>query len=203
MSKPQPAGTPGWAQPYLARRWHFFNADKHSLCGKWKWDGETQAGDAAPGPAATCVICAALLAKSCKAKAQQGRKPGKPPAPRPQLTWPLVYLASPYTDPDPTVRATRFQLAVEATAAIMRGGGLVFSPIVHSHPLTAHGLPATDGDFWWPWNSTMLSACDELWILALPGWEESAGIERERAQAMADGMRERIVTLAELEAKGG
>jgi len=116
----------------------------------------------------------------------------------PTMDGPLIYLASPYTDSDPKVRAFRFQQALEATALIMLSGRMAFSPIVHSHPLTAHGLPATDGAFWWPWNSTMLSACDELWVLALPGWEDSEGIKRERAQANADDMPERIVTEAAL-----
>jgi hypothetical protein len=59
----------------------------------------------------------------------------------------MVYLASPYSHPDPAVREQRFHAACRATAALLRAGCVVFSPIVHSHALVAHGVP-TDWAFW-------------------------------------------------------
>ncbi len=60
----------------------------------------------------------------------------------------LVYLASPYTSSDIAVCEERYQAACRATAALIRAGQVVFSPIVHSHPLVAFGLPTT----WAAWE---------------------------------------------------
>lgn len=53
----------------------------------------------------------------------------------------MIYLASPYTHPDPAVRQRRFDAACRAAAQMIRAGSMVFSPVVHSHPLTHYGLP--------------------------------------------------------------
>jgi hypothetical protein len=52
----------------------------------------------------------------------------------------VIYLASPYSHPNPAVREQRFQAACQAAAALLRSGQAVFAPIVHSHPLVAYGL---------------------------------------------------------------
>ena len=59
----------------------------------------------------------------------------------------MIYLASPYSHPDPAVRKERFHAACQARAELIRAGWIVFSPIVHSHPLVEHGVPTT-WDFW-------------------------------------------------------
>ena len=54
---------------------------------------------------------------------------------------------------------------------------------MHFHPIAArHDLPK-DFFFWEEINLTILSRCDELWILKLAGWAESVGINGERAFA--------------------
>ena len=90
----------------------------------------------------------------------------------------LVYLASPYSHPDPTVRDERYQAVCQAVAAMLLAGQSVFSPIVYSHPLTAYGVP-TDWSFWWRYDREMLSRCDRLVVLMLPGWQESVGVQAE------------------------
>ena len=46
----------------------------------------------------------------------------------------LIYLAAPYTDPDPEVSALRAAQAAYAAAMLMsRYGFVVFSPITHGH----------------------------------------------------------------------
>ncbi len=97
-------------------------------------------------------------------------------------TRPVIYLASPYSDIDPDVREERYQAACRKAAALMREGGLVFSPIVHSHPLTFHGLPG-DWGYWEQYDRRQLEHCDEVVVLALPGWKESKGVQAEIAIA--------------------
>ena len=90
----------------------------------------------------------------------------------------LVYLSSPYSHSDAAVREARFQAVCRCAAGMMRGGVHVFSPIAHSHPIAAHGLPG-DWEFWQAYDRLMLSRCDELAVLCLPGWRESIGVREE------------------------
>jgi len=90
-----------------------------------------------------------------------------------------LYLASPYSAPDPEIRETRYQLAEHATAILLRVGVAVYSPIVHCHTLAKnHDLPG-DFAFWEKYNYRMLSAARKLLVLKLPGWSESIGVRAE------------------------
>ena len=90
----------------------------------------------------------------------------------------MIYVASPYSHPDPAVREARFRAACRATAALVQSGQAVFSPIVHGHQLTAHGLPA-DWKFWEPFDHEHLKRSDEVVVLMLDGWRESVGVQAE------------------------
>ncbi len=91
---------------------------------------------------------------------------------------PMLYLASPYSHPNPSVREARFQAACEAAAALVRAGRIVFAPIVHSHPIAQHGLP-TDWSYWERGDRRFLEVSDEVVVLTLPGWRESRGVQAE------------------------
>jgi nucleoside 2-deoxyribosyltransferase len=98
----------------------------------------------------------------------------------------MVYLASPYSHPDPAVREQRFQAVCRAVAALLRAGHVVFSPIVHCHALVPHGLP-TDWAFWQRVDREHLERCDEVVVLMLDGWEVSEGVQAEIGVARALG----------------
>jgi nucleoside 2-deoxyribosyltransferase len=90
----------------------------------------------------------------------------------------MIYLASPYSHPEPVVREVRFRAACHATARLIAAGHVVFSPIVHGHPLVHHGLP-TDWSFWERFDRDHLVRCDEVVVLMLDGWRESVGVAAE------------------------
>lgn len=90
----------------------------------------------------------------------------------------MIYLASPYSHPDPDVREQRYRDACRATAALLRAGLTVFSPIAHSHALVEHGLPA-DWKFWERFDHAYLERCDLLVVLMLAGWKISVGVQAE------------------------
>ena len=92
----------------------------------------------------------------------------------------LVYLASPYSHPDPAVREWRYQQAIRATAYLIRRGLVPFSPIVHSHPMACLGGDlAGDWSFWRRQDEMFMDACGAIVVLMLPGWRESAGVKAE------------------------
>lgn len=90
----------------------------------------------------------------------------------------MIYLASPYSHPDPDVREQRFEAACAAAAALLRAGHRVYSPIAHSHPLTRYGLPG-DWAFWERHDRWYLERCDEVVVLMLEGWDSSEGVQAE------------------------
>ena len=94
----------------------------------------------------------------------------------------MIYLASPYSHPDPLVREARYAAACRASVRLLRSGQLVFSPIVHSHPLVANGLPS-EWSYWKPLAKQYLARCSSLTVLALDGWRESIGVQAERELA--------------------
>jgi nucleoside 2-deoxyribosyltransferase len=104
----------------------------------------------------------------------------------------MIYLASPYSHPHPQVREARFESACRATAGLVRTGHVVFSPIIHGHPLTRYGLPS-DWPYWEPHDREHLSRCDEVVVLRLEGWRESEGIQGELAIAAALGKPVRYI----------
>lgn len=91
----------------------------------------------------------------------------------------MIYLASPYTHADPEIRDQRYHEVLLAVKWLLTHKMWVYSPIVHCHALAkSHRLPHT-ADFWWAYNSHMLSRADELMVLALEGWQDSIGVAQE------------------------
>ena len=71
----------------------------------------------------------------------------------------MIYLASPYTHPDPRVHEARFDAACVAAAALVRARHVVFSPIVHGHPLARFALPI-EWEYWERFDREYLRRCD-------------------------------------------
>lgn len=93
----------------------------------------------------------------------------------------MIYLASPYSSPNDATRYARFRCAEEFTALAIKQGHAVFSPIVHCHELARkHDLPKTF-DFWAEYDRRILAAATTVWVLTLPGWENSRGVQQEIA----------------------
>ena len=100
-----------------------------------------------------------------------------------------IYLASPYSHPDKSVRENRFRAACKAASLLMVQGYLVFSPIAHSHTIAQYLDNHLDLDFWLEIDLSFLDSwADEMWILCIPGWWESKGIRREIEHAKKHGI---------------
>lgn len=90
-----------------------------------------------------------------------------------------VYLAGPYSDPDPAIREARYAALTAEYARICRDGFICYSPITHSHVAAVrHGLPG-DARYWERVNMAFMKCCRELWILRLDGWDSSVGVRAE------------------------
>lgn len=111
------------------------------------------------------------------------------------LTKPLVYLACPYSHPDAVVREIRFKQASIASGKILGKGEIIFSPITHFHPIAEQYKLPTDWPFWEKVCRTYLSVCHKVYVLMIPGWEESVGVTEELKIAKELGLDVEFITI--------
>lgn len=81
----------------------------------------------------------------------------------------LIYLAVPYSDPNPEVQLQRFHKVNKVAAALMAAGLYVFSPISHTHPIAEAGLLPRSWEYWQGYDQAILSGCGCLAVLMLDG----------------------------------
>jgi Domain of unknown function (DUF1937) len=96
----------------------------------------------------------------------------------------VIYLACPYTDPDPAVRKSRFDVATAVAADFIRTGRIVYSPITMTHPIdmVLAGASNTLGsDYWVAFDEAFMDMCSEIVVIRLNGWDKSSGVRREIA----------------------
>lgn len=98
----------------------------------------------------------------------------------------MIYLASPYSDPDPIVREYRYRETLDFTIGAIASGHLIFSPIVYGHQMSESF--GTDYEVWAPFNDQVIQRSSAVWVLTLPGWEASRGIRHELSLAKSLGL---------------
>ncbi len=92
----------------------------------------------------------------------------------------FVYLACPYAHDDKPVMEMRFRMANIIAGQLMQMGYFVFSPISHSHPIAENcNMDAVDHEFWLQQDAAIFVHCEIMMILAIDGWRESYGVQRE------------------------
>jgi len=91
----------------------------------------------------------------------------------------MIYLASPYTHDDPSIREARYLKAAAETVRLAGLRHVVYSPIVHWHEVAKRHFLPHDASFWEHQNRSMLELATTLYILTLDGWKESLGVTQE------------------------
>lgn len=70
--------------------------------------------------------------------------------------------------------------ACRVTAEFIRRGVPVYSPIAHTHPVAIHGgIDPVDHALWMKADQAMMESASDLYVIQMPGWNESKGIEME------------------------
>lgn len=101
----------------------------------------------------------------------------------------LVYLASPYTHDYEHIVDQRYEDACKTVAKLIGSGEeYVYSPIVNTHHVAKVGNLDPDFSYWQNFDFFMLRLCSKLYVLMLPGWENSDGVLSEIEMASRIGM---------------
>lgn len=92
----------------------------------------------------------------------------------------MIYLASPYSSPDPIIRKTRFLIAQNFVLHALREWGQpIFSPIVYWHEMADLNKLPTEAADWMAFNMGVLRHVTSCYSLELRGHEESKGMKVE------------------------
>lgn len=101
----------------------------------------------------------------------------------------LVYVAGPYTNPDPVLNT---HVAIDAWAELSEAGYVPFVPHLN---LLIHLVHPRPEDFWYEYDLQFLARCDVL--LRLPGESKGADVEaafaRDRGIPVFEGLAREFI----------
>lgn len=109
-----------------------------------------------------------------------------------------IYLAGPFSHSNKSVMDYRAHELAKAAGYLLKKGYLVYSPITHSKPIVDLNLyvPKTF-EFWRPLDESMIMDwADEVWVLALDGWQDSVGVQHEIELAQNLNMKTKLLVFA-------
>lgn len=95
----------------------------------------------------------------------------------------MLYICSPFTHEDDTVQKRRFEIAARASARLMAAGIPVIPPLSLTLAAVEQGLVLSHAGFL-KLDLQILRRCDEMVLLALPGWQQSVGVKQEIFEAL-------------------
>ena len=102
----------------------------------------------------------------------------------------MIYVASPYTHPDPAIRQERYEQVRDFCARVQpMFNDPLYSPIVHWHDAAVCNEMPTEAEFWWRHNSQMLDLSKMLIVYAIEGYGDSVGVTQEVNYAMDKGLK--------------
>ncbi len=96
---------------------------------------------------------------------------------------PFIYLAVPYSHPDPSIVEYRFNAVNHFAAKLIEDGHHVISPISMCHPIAVQENLPGDWEYWQNYAEKCLSVCSAVHVLMLDGWRESKGVTAELEMA--------------------
>lgn len=104
-----------------------------------------------------------------------------------------IYLACPYSSSNKDTMLLRFRAACKYAGELMQQGYIVYSPLSHSVPIADQMDNHLDHAFWLRQDESFLEWADEIWVMDLPGWNQSKGVQYEIEWAIGHGREWRVV----------
>ena len=107
----------------------------------------------------------------------------------------MIYLASPYSDPNSDIREERYKAALWCVASLISTGAKAFSPIVHNYYVAKLVGDHNDWFFWRDYDLCWLRKCESMFVLNILGWEKSVGVTAERVFASSNNIPVSLVNV--------
>jgi hypothetical protein len=103
---------------------------------------------------------------------------------------PKVYLAGPYSSPEPEIRENRYRTLTTIAGALLERRITVYSPITEGHAIIRDGRANLSGDwnYWQEHDTEMIGYCRVFVQCMLSGHEHSIGLAAELKIAAANNM---------------
>lgn len=113
---------------------------------------------------------------------------------------PLVYLAAPYTTPDPV---TNTHTAIKVASELIDGG--LVTPVVPHLTLVWNLVDPREVEFWYAYDLAILARCDA--VLRMPGVSTGADAEvqfaADRGIPVLNSMEELVAWAHQVQTQGG
>ena len=94
----------------------------------------------------------------------------------------MIYLASPYTHGDPWIEEARVTATAVIASHFIEQGFPIFAPTLHGHFIEQESMTELKYSKWLEHGAQFLRIATELWVMDLPGWNKSSGIDFELHQ---------------------
>ena len=91
----------------------------------------------------------------------------------------MIYIAAPYTSPDPAVIGHRMHVVESLIALLMHHGIHAITPLSAHHILDKGFDLGTDFEFWDNYCKDLLIRCDSMIVIDMLGWMVSRGVSAE------------------------
>ena len=93
---------------------------------------------------------------------------------------PLIYLAAPYSNPDPSRKQENAEAIDRAESFLIACGFGVFNPVRNARFCPVRDNSERD---WYEYDLVFLRRCDAVVVMMREGWMESRGVEIEVGEA--------------------
>lgn len=91
----------------------------------------------------------------------------------------MIYLAAPYFHLDNDIIQHRMEKVYSFMASRLKQGEHILTPLaMHEVVIRQSDIP-NDFEYWGKYCLDLLSRCDKMIVLKLPGWEASRGVSQE------------------------
>ena len=107
----------------------------------------------------------------------------------------MIFVSGPYSTPEAEVKKARVKAIASACIKIMESGNMAISPLTFGLSLiekSEQNLP-DNYEFWDRFCREFVGTADEMWVLALDGYETSTGVKAEIEAAIARDIPVKLV----------
>lgn len=107
----------------------------------------------------------------------------------------MIFLSAPYSASSESITEQRMIWYCQVAALLLLDGHNVISPLLNHWVRKCGNLDVGgDWEFWQDYSEDLLAVCNALYVIKLPGWDQSIGVKGE-----IDFAKQRNIPIYEIE----